>query len=374
VIITNTGGSAGTAVDPDAACGTGEAGATLKKITMLIMFDRSWSMTECADPAFSPGGNNQMSLACTNEPPGPSRWDLTSQALTLFFQDPQAADLNVALRFFPDDVPGCTGFSSGPGGMVMEPNCDIATCAQPLVPPGLLTADAAPTDAHEAALVAAVQASVPPGPAIPNPNPATPTFAALGGAAQWATMHQAMYPDEQAVIVLITDGEPFGCDTNPDNIAQIAADAYTQSGVLTYAVGLTGASEAQLNQIAMAGGTNTAYFVADGGTATQDLLAALLAIRGMPVACDFPLPTSTAGGMTIDPALINVNYKLGGVTDVELGLVGGAAECADKQAWYYDDPANPMRIMLCPAACAAVTNDPAVEIKILAGCVPRPPL
>ena len=42
-----------------------------------------------------------MTLGCTNMPPGPNRWDLTSQALTLFFQDPHAADLNVALRFFP---------------------------------------------------------------------------------------------------------------------------------------------------------------------------------------------------------------------------------------------------------------------------------
>jgi hypothetical protein len=372
VIVTPTGGSSGTGpVDPGDACGTGEASATLKKITMLIMFDRSWSMTQCADPAFTPPGNNQTSLACTNVPPGPSRWDLTSQALTLFFQDPQAADLNVALRFFPDDVAGCTGF---PDNANLTPNCDVATCAQPLVSPGVLSADVAPTDSHEAALVGAVQASVPPGPAIPNPNPATPTSAALGGAAQWATMHQATHPDEQAVIVLITDGEPFGCDTDPDNIAQIAGDAYTQGGVLTYAVGLTGSSEAQLNQIAMAGGTNTAFFVADGGTATQDLLAALLAIRGMPIACDFPLPTATAGGQTIDPALINVNYTLAGLTETELGLVGGVAECADKQAWYYDDPANPMRIMLCPAACAAVTNDPSVQIKILAGCKPRPPL
>src|SRR5688572_1899313 len=226
VIIAPTGGSAGTGpVDPGDACGTGEASASLKKITMLIMFDRSWSMTQCADPAFTPPGFG-TTLGCTNMPPGPNRWDLTSQALTLFFQDPQAADLNVALRFFPDDVPGCTGFMGGLGGMVMEPNCDVATCAQPLVPPGVLSADVAPTDAHEAALVAAVQASVPPGPEIPNPNPATPTSAALGGAVQWATMHQATHPDEQAVIVLITDGEPQGCDMNANNIAQLAGDAF----------------------------------------------------------------------------------------------------------------------------------------------------
>jgi len=365
------GGSAGTmALTPDAACGTGEASAMLKKVSMLIMFDRSWSMTQCADPALTPPMGQQDSLACTDGV-SPSRWDLTSQALTLFFQDATAADLNVGLRFFPDDTAGCTGFDDF---AAVTPNCDAAVCAVPLVDLAVLTADPAPVDAHEAALVAAVAASVPPGPAIPDPNPATPTFAALSGAAMWATTYSAAHPEEQTVIVLVTDGQPFGCDTNANNIAAIAEGVYTSNNVLTYAVGLTGASEQQLDQIAMAGGTDQAFFVSDGGTATQELLDALLAIKGMALTCDFEVPTATTSGMDIDPHLINVNYTAGTGVEVELGLVGSLAECGTQQAWYYDDPANPTRIFLCPSACTTVTTDIGAEIEILAGCEPRIPI
>jgi len=363
------GGTAGMSVTEDAACGTGEASAMLKKVTMLIMFDRSWSMTSCANAAAAPPPGMQDTLACTDG--GPSRWDLTSQALTLFFQDPTAADLNVALRFFPDDAAGCTGFSEQDA---VTPNCDANVCAVPLVDLAVLTADAAPIDAHEGALVAAVTASVPPGPAMPMPNPATPTFAALSGASIWAKAHATAFPEEQTVVVLVTDGEPYGCDTNANNIAAIAEDAFTTSNVLTYAVGLTGASEQQLDQIAVAGGTDQAFFVSDGGTATQELLAALIAIKGMALTCDFAVPASTTSGMNIDPHLINVNYTNGLGAEVELGIVGSMAECGTQQAWYYDDPANPTRIYLCPSACTTVTGDVGASIQILAGCEPRIPI
>jgi hypothetical protein len=354
-------------VDEDAACGTGEASGELKKVSMLIMYDRSWSMTQCADPNQTPPMGTQ-DLSCPDG--GPDRWDVTSQALIQFFQAPEAADLSVALRFFPDDVAGCTGFSDFD---MMTPNCDIPTCAVPLVDLGTLTADAAPTDAHEAALVAAVGASIPPQGAIPMPNPATPTYAALGGAVQWATAHQAAFPDEQTVIVLVTDGEPYGCNTNDNDIAQLAADANTSAGILTYAIGLTGSSEQAINQIADAGGTTQGYFVSDGSTATQELLAALIEIKGMAIACEFDVPAATSAGDPIDPHLINVNYTPGGGTEVELGIVPSAADCGTQQAWYYDDPANPTRIILCPSACSTVTSDGQASIQILAGCEPRVP-
>jgi hypothetical protein len=99
-------------------------------------------------------------------------------------------------------------------------------------------------------------------------------------------------------------------------------------------------------------------------------LDALLKIRGAPIACDFAVPASTAAGIDIDPRLVNVNYVSGGV-ETELGLVPDAASCGNAQAWYYDNPAAPTRIVLCPASCATVTKEAKVEVKILAGCKPR---
>jgi hypothetical protein len=206
---------------------------------------------------------------------------------------------------------------------------------------------------------------------MPNPNPGTPTYAALGGAEQWATAYQTAHPESQTVVVLVTDGEPYGCDTNTQNIARLASDA-NMAGVLTYVIGLTGASEAQLNQLAAAGGTEEAYFVSDGNTATADLLAALIAIKGKALTCDFDVPAQTADGKEIDPKLVNVNYQSGeGGMVTEFGIVDSLDACGTALGWYYDNPAAPMHIYLCPAACEAVTADKMARLQVLAGCKPK---
>lgn len=285
----STGGHAGS---DDAAGTSGAAGAgSGNDLTLFLMFDHSWSMNECGDGTDTPVINN--SLECQT---GPSRWSLASNALTQFVQDPAAAGLSVALRFFPDDRPaeGCDGYSTGfpdsdggfPGidagpSTLPSPNCDSDACSKPLVDAAPLSAASAPSDAQEAALVAAIQTSPPPGPPMPNPNPATPTSAALAGAEQWAVAYRLAHPDEPTAVVLITDGEPQGCDTNPNNIAQLASDAKATAGVLTYVIGLAVSPQAttSADQIAAAGGTETAFLVSDGTTAVHDLFAALSAIR-----------------------------------------------------------------------------------------------
>jgi hypothetical protein len=359
-IITTVGGSAGMApVDPDASCGKGTASANLKPVNMLVMFDRSTSMNECID------GSNPDDGPC----PTGSRWDSASAALNAFFASPDAADLGVALRFFPHDLPA-VGCSNGNGNNGNNGGCDVNACAQVLVDMGTLTADAAPTDVHEGALIAAVGASG------PTESQGTPISAALDGALTWAAAYQAANPEQRTVVVLVTDGQPTACMQDFDDIDQIAADALAASGVTTYAIGLTnmsggGVSQNDLNGLAEAGGTDQAFFVSDSATAATELTATLNAIRGMAIACDFPLPSSTTSGMAIDPKLINVNYTPTGGTEVQLGLVPSAADCGTEQAWYYDDPVNPTRILLCPSACSTVTADTGASISILAGCVPR---
>jgi hypothetical protein len=354
-IIMTVGGAAGTMsmpVDPDASCGKGTAMADLKPVNMVVMFDRSTSMDECLDGSMPEDG-----MPC----PTGSRWTSAAAALNAFFSSPEAADLGVALRFFPHDSPalGCN-----------QDECDVTACSQVLVDMGMLTAELAPTDVHEAALVNAVNTSA------PTVSQGTPISAALDGALTWAATYQAAHPEQRTVVVFVTDGEPNGCDTNWNDINQIASDALAASGVTTYAIGLTtmnggGVSQDDMNDLAEAGGTNMAFFVSDSATAAAELTATLNAIRGMAIACDFPLPSSTSSGMAIDPRLVNVNYTPTGGMEVQLGLVGSAAECGTEQAWYYDDPAAPTRIMLCPAACETVTADDGAAISILAGCVPR---
>jgi hypothetical protein len=343
------------ALNPDAACASDSATASLVPVSMFVMFDRSGSMVQ------------NMS----------TRWANATAALTAFFQDPGAADLAVALRFFPHDQPavGCTN-----NGMT---GCVAADCAQPLVPlmadPMValpkLTADPAPTDALEQQLLDAITAALP----TSNQAGGTPTSAALEGALSWASSYQALHPrpEQQTVVVFVTDGKPNGCDTNTTAIAAIAANALATSMVKTYVVGLTDVPQdlAFLQDLAVAGGTDTAFIVQDGATAAMNLVTTLKAIQGMSLDCSFPFPAPTDGGMA-NPAKINVNYTPSapaGSAAVPFYRVDNEAACGTDAGWYYDNPMAPTTITLCPSSCEQVKADTNAKLDIQIGCDSRPP-
>ena len=340
----------------DSSCGTGKAEATLLPVNIMMMFDRSGSMVNQDEP--------------------PTRWDTATGALRTFFQAPEADGLGVALRFFPHDLPaaGCTANMCA---------CDPVACSQVLVEMGTLTADAAPTDTQEAALLKAIDDSPPVPPNNDDITPCTgqqfgntPIFPALDGALRWATDYQTAHPEQKTVVVFVTDGEPAGgCTDDFDEIDQLAADALAAAGINTYVIGLAdergnGVNPGDMNGLAMAGGTEEAFFVNDGPTASEDLLETFNAIRGMELSCDFPLPEATDEGDQVDPELVNVTFSTGVGDPVTFTKVTDAAACDTAQSWYYDDETNPTRIYLCPAACEAVTNVPMASVQVLVGCKP----
>jgi hypothetical protein len=310
------------ALGADAACAATANEATLVPVNMFIMFDKSGSMKD------------------------DNKWVNTTGALASFFEDPASAGLRVGLRFFPD-----TGCDSS--------TCSLVKCSTPQVVPAPLTADASPTDAQEKKLLDAI--------ASKGPGGDTPMSAALGGAEKWATEYVAAHPMEKAVVILVTDGEPNGCNNDIDAIAKEAEDAHAL-GVYTYAIGLVGSNEAQMNQIATAGGAAKAFLVGNDNAAAE-LIAALKAIQGTAVACEFQMPSSD-NGKPVDPNKVNVDYVPGdGGEPVSFGQVGSAAECTDdKGGWYYDDPKAPTKITLCPATCAAVQSDEKAKVEVLLGC------
>jgi hypothetical protein len=279
------------------------------------------------------------------------KWAGASAALTAFFQDEDSAGLSIALRFFPDDLPvaGCD-----------DPACNITSCGTPLVPLGQLNEYPASADPHQQALVAAV--------ASRNPNGQTPTYAALGGAEQWAEANAA--EGVKTAVVLVTDGEPNGCPPeDAGSIAQLAADARTNADIFTYAIGMEGANIGELDQIAVAGGTDNA-FVIGGTTIHADLIAAFESIGTAPIECSFAVPDAASVGQPVDLNLVNLTYSTGGDEDPEtIPQVGGSADCGSDAGWYYDDPNDPMEIHLCPASCTQVQNGPAgASLDVVLGC------
>ncbi len=315
-----TGGNGGNTNE----CASEAIEASISPLTMFITFDKSGSMND-------------------ND-----KWTDASSALKTFVGDPGAADLEVALRFFPDGA--CNGDA-----------CDIGACATPNVDVGTLTADPAPTDTQEAALVAAIDAVV--------PNGGTPMSAALEGAIQWSTNYLAGHTDHKVVVILVTDGEPNGCEENIDAIGNIAMSGLV-GGVVTYTVGLAGSNETDLQSIATKGG-GSSFFIGGSGSTEADLLAALQAIRGEQLACELDIPEPTIG--VFDPELVNVTYTPGdGSDEVTFGGVANEAACGSGGGWYYDNPADPQQIILCPSSCESVQSDPDGKIEVVLGCATIP--
>ncbi len=306
-------------------CATDSASGQLTPVALYVMFDRSSSMEG-------------------------QKWMQATTALRAFYQDPASADLNIAHAVFPSEVNGCN-----------DPVCDVGACAAPVVAIGKLTAEAAPNDAQEAALVAAIDNDQP-----GDGSGRTPTYPALAGSLQWAEGYQAQNPSSAAVVVLVTDGEATGCSTtDTGSIAGLAADSLASAGVRTYVIGLEGSSENQIDQIAAAGGTGEGIFIGGGGDAGQQLLDALGQIRGDVASCDLQMPKPASG--VVDPAKVNVELTLSGGA-VSLAQVAGADDCEDVAGWYYNNNNTPTRIQLCPATCDAVQRDAMSRIDIVLGC------
>ena len=319
------GGDTGQTIDEDSACATSAVEGKPLPVTMLIMFDKSASMLE------------------------DQKWAGAKAALIAFFQNDETAGLSIGLRFFPDDEP-----ASGCNDQV----CSVDACSQPLVPPAPLTTAPADGDPQQKALVDAVNAK--------SPSGQTPMYAALGGAEAWAKANSV--PGEKSTaVVLVTDGEPTTCNTDIGAIASLAKDAYDSAGVLTYAIGMLGSNEAQLDQIAAAGGTEEAL-LANAGSVSTKLIEALTSIQKAQIACTFDVPAASMPGEEVDPGKVNVNYHDGSGGIVTMPRVGGAGDCPTTYGWYYDDPAMPQTILLCPSTCAELQKNPDALVKILLGC------
>lgn len=111
----------------------------------------------------------------------------------------------------------------------------------------------------------------------------TPTGPALTRAVQRADMKDAT---RKRFVVLITDGDPYGCSSSDNDYAEslAALNAARNAGIKTYVLGFAGGTPSNLNAMAQAGGTarnnsctdaNPCFYDASN---TAEFNAALLAI------------------------------------------------------------------------------------------------
>lgn len=98
--------------------------------------------------------------------------------------------------------------------------------------------------------------------------------AALEGAVEWAMSYQSKSPDDRTAIMIVTDGDPEGCEQRVFYLMEHVARAL-DAGIQTYFIGFLGRNgeglrQAQMDYLANAGGTERAYYITDGSSARDD--------------------------------------------------------------------------------------------------------
>jgi hypothetical protein len=315
--------------DATGCSGSSYAAGTID-LDIYIMFDQTGSTCICVDPPDS------TLVGCPPAGCNLTRLDAIRNAATAFVQDTGSAGIGVGIGYF--------GYLP-----IGQASCDPADYAEPAVGIAALPGNA----------TAIIQSMT-----SVQPTGETPTGAAIRGACRYASQWKASHTTHEVAILLLTDGRPEAtvscasgipacCPTLEDAVAAAAECKNGNPTISTYVAGV-GPSLADLQQIAVAGGTESAYLV-DGGNVTNDLLNALRLLRDRALTrCELQLPTLASG--TLNPDRINVAHVNSACEGTVLERVATAASCSSIGGWYYDDPANPTVARLCPATCDAVSN------------------
>jgi len=310
-------GQGGSSIDPDAACLATSAATELVPLDIIIVLDRSGSMSGV-------------------------RWDGSVSALQTFVQDPASTGLNVGILYFPIESSSLD-------------DCDYTQYDDLPVPVGELPMNAP-------ALVNSLDAEEPLG-------GSTPIYGALKGALFAATAYQDANPNHKVIVVFASDGDPNSCPGNQNDIpviASLASSALNYNGVETYVIAIQGATLTNLNQIAAAGGTGTAYDV----TGDISLFSQKMAeIRANALSCEFIMPPPPDGEqLDINKVAVKFTNSMG--VEVEIPRAQDLADCGAGPGWYYDNNVDPTKILLCPASCDTAQSDLQAQIIVLFGCEP----
>lgn len=88
-------------------------------------------------------------------------------------------------------------------------------------------------------------------------------------------------------------------------------------------------------------------------------------IESAPLPCDYAIPAPPAGE-SLDPNKVNFDFSAPSTPKMTFPHAASQSACADKVAWYYDDPNAPRQIKMCPAGCQAISAGGTIEIRL--GC------
>lgn len=91
-------------------------------------------------------------------------------------------------------------------------------------------------------------------------------------------------------------------------------------------------------------------------------------IGGAALACSYTIPEPEQG-QTFDRDAVNVEFEDSDGNPFPVGRVDSEAECAGvSHGWYYDNPDDPNRIIVCPQTCDTIRGFEAGKVAIKFGC------
>jgi hypothetical protein len=95
-------------------------------------------------------------------------------------------------------------------------------------------------------------------------------------------------------------------------------------------------------------------------------------VSGASLACEYPIPPPPAGE-DFDPDEVNVEFDDGMGGTLQIGRVDDPTGCAGvADGWYYDVPAAPTSIVLCPQTCDTIQGFNSASVSIKFGCATIP--
>jgi hypothetical protein len=267
-----------------------------------------------------------------------SRWSLLRQTIADFVAHPYNSGRAVGITVLPAAVPSSV--------------CNPFAYEVPVVPIELLPGNAP-------AITAWLDQVAPVG--------ATPMVSAVSGAIEHAGEYVRSHVDRAAAVVLMTDGEPAGCDDVLDASAAVANDGFNSlPTVRTFVVAVAHARE--LDQVALAGSGG----VLRSFDATPDLAANLAPFLEAPshsVTCNFAIRSMSSMPIDYGSALVTMTIGEDASSQV-IPHVENAASCGPVGGWYYDvaPPQTPTIATLCPQSCEILQKADAGRVELTIAC------
>jgi hypothetical protein len=318
------GGSTGATPTGDANCGSATSNTSKAPVDVLLVLDRSGSMTEsittdccCADACTT---ITRLKM-CPDTTTCTERWPALTSAVNTTISS--TTEISWGLKFF--STPPAPGKQQSDG-------CNVSS-------PGV--------EATIGSSAATIQAQI----AAVSPSSNTPTAKAITAATAYL---KTVKDQNNKVILLATDGEPncasSGSSTASDVAGTVAAiQAAMTAGFKVYVIGI-GPSVGNLDNFAQAGGTNKSY----PATSAADLGAALASISAAVSSCSF---TFTApAGSDVSNIAVYVDGKLVAKDAANGWSVGATAQT----------------VQLNGSTCELVKSS-AAQVQVYFGCAGSPP-